>query len=67
MSEPRYSWTQPICVTCWDERNPDRPAVALRPGFAETETCVHCGAPHDSGIYVRVDPSTAAHPTRTKS
>jgi len=63
----RYSWTQPCCTACWNERNPDRQAVALIEGVREAEVCVHCGGPTRSGIYVRIDPNEADYPTMVKS
>lgn len=60
----RFSWTQPCCAACWRERNPGRKPVALKD--AERETCVHCGLSAQSGIFVRIDPAEAVHPTRTK-
>jgi hypothetical protein len=30
------------------------------------EVCVYCGNGTRSGIYVRIDPSTAPHPSLTK-
>jgi hypothetical protein len=60
----RLSWTQPSCADCWRERNPDREPMTLIK--TETETCVYCGASTTSGIYVRVDPALAPHPTLTK-
>lgn len=65
MGERRYSWTQPCCVDCWNERNPDRQAVVLRQ--AETEQCVYCGRWAQSGIYVRIDPADASYPTLRKN
>lgn len=62
-AEPRFSWTQPCCAPCWDERNPDRPAVTLNGPYAVWEECVYCGDTTNSGIYVREDPATAFHPT----
>jgi hypothetical protein len=62
----RYSWTQPCCMSCWDERNPNRPAIQMRAPTRVLETCVYCGSDTNDGIYVRLDPSTAPHPTLTK-
>lgn len=62
---PRYSWTQPSCGTCWDERNPGRAPVRLRE--PDEETCVYCGKRHRSGIYVRIDPNAAPYPTAVKT
>lgn len=54
------SWTQPVCVECWGERNPGREAVAHN--WAPKETCCYCGRPTEIGIYVRVDPATVPYP-----
>jgi len=62
----RYGWTQPCCAGCWNERNPDRQATTLVDEYRDVETCVHCGEPTKSGIYVRVDPAEAAHPSLVK-
>lgn len=60
----KFSFTQPICATCYEEREPHRTPVKMR--FAETETCCVCGNLTSEGIYYRVDPTTVLHPTRTK-
>lgn len=60
----RYSWTQPCCDDCWDERNPDRPSLRLR--IRESEQCVYCGLFSQSGIYVRIDPEDAPFPSLKK-
>jgi len=64
MPEPRYSWTQPSCSSCWAAMNPGRKQVAVKDPCHEK--CVYCGASTKSGIYVRVDPKLALHPTITK-
>lgn len=64
MSEPRFGWTQPCCESCFERHNPGRkPTRLIEP---EGEICVHCGAETQDGIYVRVDPKTAPHPTLIK-
>ena len=63
---PRFSWTQPCCETCWIERNPGRTPVVVVIAERDPETCVHCGEPTRDGIYVRIDPASAPHPTLTK-
>lgn len=60
----RHSWTQPSCEVCFVDRNPGREPVRLRE--PEREVCVFCGQTTEDGIYVRVDPSTAEHPTLRK-
>lgn len=64
MSEPRYSWTQPCCEPCWEQRNPGRAPTRLRE--PKDENCVFCGLSTESGIYVRIDPAAAPHPTLLK-
>jgi hypothetical protein len=60
----RYGWTQPICEDCWFRLNPGRKPVRLKePG---AEKCVECGSDTTSGIYVRIDPAQAKHPSLTK-
>jgi hypothetical protein len=49
---------------CFVDRNPGREPVRLRE--PEREVCVFCGQTTEDGIYVRVDPSTAEHPTLRK-
>jgi hypothetical protein len=61
---PRLSWTQPSCLECWIARNPGR--LATRVKDAERESCVYCGEGTEDGIYVRIDPAEAPHPTLTK-
>ncbi len=43
--------TAACCVSCWNERHPDRPAVRMVE--AERERCCYCWAETTSGIYVR--------------
>jgi hypothetical protein len=64
---PRLSWTQPICFPCFKQRHPDREPVRIVESERRAETCVDCGLDTDSGIWVRVDPSTARHPTHVKA
>lgn len=57
-----WSWSQPCCLGCWIIRHPGRVPVRLRdprPGHL----CVFCAEPADDGIFVRIDPKHAAHPT----
>jgi hypothetical protein len=63
---PRYSWTQPCCSVCWVERNPGREPVRMNDWSRFLETCVYCGSDTTSGIYVRIDPAVASHPTLEK-
>lgn len=62
----RYSWTQPACDRCWNDREPLRVPVRFREEARQLELCVYCGARTLSGIYVRVDPAQAPHPSLTK-
>ena len=64
--DKRFSWTQPCCVDCWNERNPGRRAHTLNGEHGFQEVCVYCGSPTRSGIYVRVDPKEVPHPTHLK-
>lgn len=60
----RYGLTQPCCDGCFAEHNPGKqPYRLLEP---EDEICVYCGKPTADGIYVRIDPAEAPHPTLTK-
>jgi hypothetical protein len=62
-AEKRYSFTQPLCASCWLEDNPGRRPHRVH-GVAEaSETCCQCGQPTSDGIYIRVDPTTIPHPT----
>lgn len=56
------NWNQPICDKCWDERNPDRLPVRIKPEYAEEKTCAYCGEPTKSGIFVRAHPLSVPHP-----
>ncbi|MGN2634653.1 hypothetical protein ACTD5D_00350 [Nocardia takedensis] len=58
---PVYRWTQPACDECFQLTHPGRDPFALR--NPDTERCCLCGAATTSGIYIRIDPSTVAHPT----
>ena len=56
------SWTQPLCESCWDKRNPDRVPSVIVEEHRDQETCCDCGNATRSGIYMRIDPSTVAYP-----
>jgi hypothetical protein len=56
--------SQPICICCWEERQPDREPVRLRE--PEDERCCWCGTPTRSGIYVRERLDVVPFPTRDK-
>jgi hypothetical protein len=49
-------WTHSICTSCWNERNPDRPAITLADDFREIEVCCFCGENTRDGIYIRANP-----------
>lgn len=64
MNEPDYSWTQPLCAVCWDASHPGRrPTTVIDSG---EETCCSCGRPTTTGIFIRIDPALATHPTRLR-
>lgn len=63
---PRLSWTQPICGSCMEVRQPRRQATRVH-GPVDAQTCVDCGLPTYAGIYIRVNPDTAAHPTKVST
>jgi hypothetical protein len=60
----RLAWTQPCCDNCWQDHYPDH--IPVRLIEVEPEFCVYCASPTTSGIYVRIDPVIAPHPTLTK-
>ena len=62
----RYSWTQPCCTNCWEQRNPGRAPARVVEVLRESEVCCHCGHGTRGGIYVRVDPTTVPRPTLEK-
>lgn len=57
----KWSWTQPMCDTCWNERSNGQ--TALRSPVRNTERCACCNQQTQGGIYVRLDPSTVPHPS----
>jgi hypothetical protein len=60
----RYSWTQPSCLACFTERNPNREPVRVK--IDDFENCVYCDAVTTDGIYVRIDPAEAPYPSIVK-
>lgn len=67
MTEIHYSWTQPLCDHCYERREPNHPAHRIAdPLLRDVEHCCDCGDETASGIYYRIDPATALHPTLTK-
>jgi hypothetical protein len=57
------NWTQPICMRCYEVREPGRQPFRIKAEFAEEETCCDCGEPTQAGIYYRIDPRTVKYPT----
>lgn len=55
-------WTQAMCRTCWDVREPNREPHLLN--TPEMEVCCICGQDTTDGIYVRIDPTTVPYPSR---
>jgi hypothetical protein len=56
-------WTHSICEQCWVGKNPGRePHRVVRESRfnADKELCCYCGREHQSGIFVREDPSSVA-------
>ena len=65
--EPKpMSWRQPICASCFLERNPGRIPTRMVPRPKDVEICVDCGTGTRSGIYIRINPSHAAYPTKVR-
>jgi hypothetical protein len=58
-----YSFTQPICLDCWDDRYPNRVAHTLKEAVREDERCAVCGLDTRHGIYFRHDPRELDFPT----
>jgi hypothetical protein len=52
---------QPVCNTCFAERNPGRTPVRLRD--PNVERCCYCGAITEAGIYVRERLDAVPFPT----
>lgn len=50
-------FTHSICEDCWNKKNPDRPVVKIQVGVFSGERCCYCGNIHNSGIFVRDNPS----------
>lgn len=64
---PRFSFTQPVCPGCWNERHPEKLVDPSKLEYAgESERCCDCNTWTRCGIYIRVDPTTVPHPTLTK-
>jgi hypothetical protein len=58
-----YSWTQPMCDECFAVFEKGRIPVRMTEEMRDEETCVNCGKVTLSGIYYRIDPKIANHPT----
>lgn len=54
-------WTQAICRGCWNEQHPEKP-VTNAPTIYVGDVCCYCGESANTGLYVRVDPTTVPHP-----
>ena len=48
-------WTWPMCVDCWNERNPTKMAAQIIK--SPIEICCECGKETQSGIYIRRNPN----------
>lgn len=46
-------WNHSICSKCWEEKNPNRSAIAIED--PEVHTCCYCKKDTNEGIYVRDD------------
>jgi hypothetical protein len=75
MSEPRYSWNQPICEKDWIDQRVvttvvdgievvvDIPVpMRMVSEHVAIERCSWCGEPTIFGAYVRADPATVPFP-----
>ena len=58
-----YSFTQAMCVLCWEEKHGPRQPVTVRHEHRTDETCCFCGLATRSGIFTRVDPRTVGYPS----
>ena len=54
------NYTQPLCDTCWVEREGNR--VPVRTAEPQEERCCCCGGLTESGIYQRIDPRSVTFP-----
>lgn len=48
-------WTHPICLWCWEQREPQRSPTHAGNAL---ERCCFCGKTTTMGIYVREDPTS---------
>jgi len=59
-----YSWTQPCCDTCFAGLFPNvANPVLIKEEFREDEHCCMCNIAIRNGLYIRINPKTAMHPT----
>jgi hypothetical protein len=58
-----YSFTQPICLECFEARYPNRVASRLKEEIRSDELCAVCGVDTREGIYFRHDPRDLEYPT----
>jgi hypothetical protein len=74
-TEPRYSWTQPICERdwiaregTWDTSDRGDPTLSVRiplrlaAGVTSVERCSWCGEPTIFGTFVRANPQSVPYP-----
>jgi hypothetical protein len=60
------SWTHPICLACYAQKEPGCSPVRLHREFADEERCCFCGQPTTDGIYYRADPRAVPFPAGAK-
>ena len=58
----RYSWTQPVCPTCYAGLTGREPHKLVE-DYRSSEICCVCGKATGHGIYYRIDPAEVPHPT----
>jgi hypothetical protein len=49
-------WTHTICDVCWQQREPNRMPIKLKPEYTNPAACCFCGAVTTDAISVREDP-----------
>lgn len=60
------SWTQPVCIPCWNRDHPDR-QTGGHGDINDPEHCCLCGGETRAGLYVRLDPATVPFPSTEES